>query len=65
MSKTHTTPLHLQSDGMVERYIKTVEEQVVASHQRDFDERLPLFFLAYRASTHDTMGSTLASLVFG
>jgi hypothetical protein len=37
-----TTPLHPQSDGMVERYIKTVEEhlwKVVASHQRDWDAR--------------------------
>jgi transposase InsO family protein len=67
VSKTRTTPLHPQSDGMVERYIKTIEEhlrKVVASHQRDWNERLPLFLLAYRASTHDTMGLTPASLVF-
>jgi hypothetical protein len=53
---------------MVERYIKTVEEhlrKVVASHQRDWDERLSLFLLAYRASIHDTTGSTPACLVFG
>jgi hypothetical protein len=53
---------------MVERYIKTIEEhlrKVVASHQWDWDERLPLYLLAYRASTHDTTGLTPASLVFG
>jgi hypothetical protein len=53
---------------MVERYIKTIEEhlrKVVTSHQRDWDERLHLFLLAYRASTHDTTGLTPASLVFG
>jgi hypothetical protein len=53
---------------MVERYIKTVEEhlrKVVASYQRDWDERLHLFLLAYRASTHETAGLTPASLVFG
>jgi hypothetical protein len=53
---------------MVERYIKTTEEhlrKVVTSHQRDWDERLHLFLLAYRASTHDTTGFTPASLVFG
>jgi hypothetical protein len=52
---------------MVERYIKTIEEhlrKVIASHQRDCDERLHLFLLAYRASTHDTTGFTPASLVF-
>jgi hypothetical protein len=39
--------------------------KVFASHQRDWDERLPLFLLAYRASTHDTTGLTPARLVFG
>jgi hypothetical protein len=45
VSKTRTTPLHLQSDGMVERYVKTIEEQlrkVVASNHRDWDEKTPL-----------------------
>jgi hypothetical protein len=28
VSKTRTTPLHPQSNGMVERYIKTVEEHL-------------------------------------
>jgi hypothetical protein len=35
---------------MVECYIKTVKEhlrKVVQSHQRDWDERLPLFLLHY------------------
>jgi hypothetical protein len=62
------TPLHPQSDGMVEHYIKTAEEQlrnVVALHQRDWDARLPIFQLADRASTHDSMGLTPASRVFG
>jgi hypothetical protein len=38
---------------------------VFASHQRDWDEILPLFLLAYGASTHDTTGLTAARLVFG
>jgi hypothetical protein len=53
---------------MLERYIKTVEEHlrnVVASNQKDWDVILPLFLLAYRASTHDTTGFTPASLLFG
>jgi len=51
--KTRTTPLHPQWDGMLERYVKTIEEQlrkVVYSHQRDWDERIPLFLMDYRAS---------------
>jgi hypothetical protein len=61
-------PLHPQSDGMVERYIKTVEEhlrKVVVSRQWDWNERLHTFLLAYMDSTHDTAGSTPAKLVFG
>jgi transposase InsO family protein len=51
VSKTRTIPLHQQSDGMVERLIKTVKEhlrKVVTSYQRDWDVRLPIFLLAYR-----------------
>ena len=62
-----TTPLHPQSDGMVERYVKTIEEnlrKVVSSHQRKWDKRLPIFLLAYRASTHETTGVTPANMVF-
>jgi hypothetical protein len=53
---------------MVERYTKTIQEhlqKVVASHQRVWDERLPLFLLSSRASTHDIAGLTTVSLVFG
>jgi hypothetical protein len=45
-SNTRTTLLHTQSDGMVGRYVKTVEEhltKVFSAHQRDWDERLPMF----------------------
>jgi hypothetical protein len=53
---------------MAERYIKTIEEhlqKVVATHQTDWDARLPIFLLPYRASTPDSMGLTPASLMFG
>jgi hypothetical protein len=48
--KTWTTPLYAQSDGMMERFMKTVEERtrkVVSKYRRDWDERLPIFLLAY------------------
>jgi hypothetical protein len=68
ISKTWTTPLNLQSDGMVERNMKTVVghlRKVVSGHQRDWDERLPIFLLVYQASTIETTGLTPASMVFG
>jgi hypothetical protein len=51
---------------MVEWFIKTDEHlpKVVTLHQRDWDTRIPIFLLAYRASTHDTMGLTSANPVF-
>ncbi|PNF32945.1 hypothetical protein B7P43_G01867 [Cryptotermes secundus] len=66
--KTRITPLHLQSDGTVERYNKTAEEHLrkfVASYQTDWDARLLIFLLIHRTSTHDTTGLTPASLEFG
>jgi hypothetical protein len=68
MSKTRTTTLHPQSDGIEERYIKTVKEhlrKIGVTQKRDWGERLPIFLLSYWASTHDTMGLTPARLVFG
>jgi hypothetical protein len=67
VSKTCSTPLHPQLDGMMKQYVKMVEEhlqKVVVSHQRNWDTRLPIFLLVYRAFTHDTMGLTPANLVF-
>jgi hypothetical protein len=52
---------------MVERYIKTVQKhlrEVISMNHRDWDKRLPLFLLAYRAFTCKTTGTTPASMVF-
>lgn len=68
IKKTRTTPLHPQSDGMVERFNKTIEEhltKVVEKHQRDWDEHLPLFLMAYRSAVHNTTGLTPARILFG
>ncbi|UYV62133.1 K02A2.6-like, partial [Cordylochernes scorpioides] len=66
--KTRTTPLHPQSDGMVERFNKTMVEhlsKVVEQNQRDWDRRLPLFLMAYRAAINETTGQTPAKVMFG
>ena len=39
--------------------------KVFFTHQRDWDEWLPIFPLVCRASTHETTGVTLANMVFG
>ena len=51
---------------MVERYVRTIEKylrKVVSTHQRDWDERLPIFLLAYWALTNETTGVTPANML--
>ena len=65
---TRTTPLHLQSDGMVERFNRMLESQLskfVEDHQRDWDSHLPLLLMAYRIAVHESTGYTPASLMLG
>ena len=53
IKKTRSTPLHSQSDGMVERFNRTLEEYlrtVVSEQQKDWDEHIPRCLLAYRSS---------------
>ena len=55
IEKTRTTPYHPQSDGMVERMNRTIQDMLakyVADHQRDWDVHLPLVMMAYRSSVH-------------
>ena len=64
IKKTRTTPLHPQSDGMVERYNRTIEHQLaifVEENRRDWD--IPLLLMAYRTVTHEATGVTPAKLM--
>ncbi|GBM77913.1 Transposon Ty3-I Gag-Pol polyprotein, partial [Araneus ventricosus] len=48
--KTRTTALHPESDGMVERFNRTILNHLslfVSRNQTDWDTHLPLFLLAY------------------
>lgn len=66
MKKTRTTPLHPQSDGMVERFNRTIETQLsmfVDNHHQDWDQHVPLLLMAYRSAVHDTTNCTPARLV--
>jgi len=66
--KTRTTPFHPQSDGMVERFNKTIEQnllKVVDQHQKDWDQHIPLFLMAYRAAVHNSTGQSPSKVLFG
>ena len=68
IKKTRTTPMHPQSDGMVERYNRTLKAQVamfVENHQRDWDVKLPLLLMAYRTAVHSSTKYTPACIMMG
>ena len=65
--KTRTTALHPQSDGQVERQHQTIVNYLakyISENQKDWDEWVPMFLLAYRSSKHETTGVTPAELYF-
>ena len=66
--KTRTTPYHPQSDGMVERFNKTLATMLSAyvnENHRDWDESIPYVMMAYRSSQHETTGFTPNMLMLG
>ena len=68
IEKTRTTPYHPQSDGMVERMNRTIQDMLakyVAEHQRDWDVHLPMVMMAYRSSVHSSTQYTPHYLLFG
>jgi len=68
IEKTQTTPLHPQSDGMVERLNRTLEAMLskfVQENQGNWDTLLPLLAMAYRSAIHESTGYTPSKLMFG
>ena len=68
IKKTRTTPHHPQSDGMVERFNRTLEAQLskFADHnQKDWDEHIPFLLMAYRSATHDTTQCSPVKMMLG
>ena len=61
--------MYPQSDGMVERFNQTIENQVsnfVQDHQRDWDQHIPLLLrMSYRTAENETTRFTPAMLMFG
>jgi len=68
MKKTRTTALHPQSDGQVERQHQTIINYLVKfidENQKNWDQWIPMFLLAYRSSKHESTGVTPAELYLG
>ena len=68
IKKTHTTLYHPQSDGMVERFnrtLKTMLSVFVNEHHTDWDVHLPFVMMEYRSSMHETTGLTTNMMMLG
>lgn len=68
IDKTRTCPYRPQSDGMVERFNRTLQNILclfVNEHRNDWDDHLPFITMAYRATQHASSHCTPNILMFG
>ena len=66
--KTRTTPLRPQSDGMVERFNRTLGQELAKycqEGQTEWDRKLPALLMAYRSAVHEATTFTPARLMMG
>ena len=70
IEKTQTTPYNPRSDGLVERFNRTLLDTVAKylspdSNQRDWDEQVPFALMAYRSSIQESTGETPNMMMIG
>ena len=68
INKTRTTLRRPQSDGMVERANRSIQNMIasyISDSQDDWDEHIPLLMMAYRSSVHESTGISPAMMMLG
>jgi hypothetical protein len=68
IKKTNTTPYRPQSDGLVERMNRTLQDilaKFVNDHRDDWDDHIPYALCAYRATPHESTKMTPNRLMLG
>ena len=66
--KTRTVPFNPKSDGMIERFNRTIKNLLrvmVNDAQNDWDDHLPYILMAYRASVHESTRCSPNLLMLG
>ena len=66
--KTRTTPYHPQSDGMVERFMRTLKDMVAKytdTQGLTWDDTVKAYAMAYNSAIHSTTGYSPFFLVHG
>ena len=68
IDKTRTTPFHPSSDGLVERFNRTIESMLsmfTDENQTDWDEKLPCLLMAYRGTPQESTQCSPNLLMLG
>ena len=68
ITKTRTSAYHPQSDGMVERFNRTLASMLslfVKDHQRDWDVHVPMVMMAYRSTIQETTSVSPNKMMMG
>ena len=68
MDKIRTTPFHPQSNAVIERMNKTLQNMLakcINEEQSNWSQQLPYVMMANRSSVHESTGYTPQFLVFG
>ena len=68
IEKTRSSPYRSQSDGMVERWNRTIQQMLKAfinDNRDDWDDHLSYLCMAYRATPHESTGCSPNLMMFG